>query len=70
MPRSVIRNAVRRVAATRAKVAEEKRQEVIALVRQEIAEHARRKGNKISQSKAEPEADIATTDNVAAQKKH
>ena len=42
-PRSVAHRAIRRLAATRTKVAEEKRQQVIGLVREEIADHVRQK---------------------------
>ena len=43
LPRSVSHRAIRRLAATRTKVAEEKRQQVIGLVREEIADRVRQK---------------------------
>ena len=43
LPRSVAQRAIRRLAATRTKVAEEKRQQVIGLVREEIADRVRQK---------------------------
>ena len=43
LPRSVAHRAIRRLAATRTKVAEEKRQQVIGLVREEIADRVRQK---------------------------